>query len=171
MAAHSSASHDRRVKTIETNKQQGLRQNCQGSTTPWRRMEMWRYNWRVLNLHTRRRWVVSFTLPPFCQWERAPLLSLERSVSVLQKRPGQGDERKRLYPCRESKPGRPRIILAFGHSHRAADKLSPVSGWWHRISHLRSFWRGHLTVATPAYVQNALYKYACCINHSTDSSA
>jgi hypothetical protein len=31
------------------------------STTPWRRVGEWRYNFNILNLGTRRRWVVSFT--------------------------------------------------------------------------------------------------------------
>jgi hypothetical protein len=50
------------------------------STTPWRRIEEWRYSCTILDLSTGWRWVIIFTLRPLYHRVKSPLYQLNRRL-------------------------------------------------------------------------------------------
>jgi hypothetical protein len=66
------------------------------STTPWRLIEKWRHNSTILDLNTRWRWMVSFTLLPLYPWKYGPPYLLDRRLCGLQGRSGLYGEEKSL---------------------------------------------------------------------------
>jgi len=64
---------------------------------------------RILNLSTRRRWVVSFTFQPFYPGKRNPY-PLDRRLGWPQSQ-SERSGRKKPRSWRESNPGRPARIL------------------------------------------------------------
>jgi hypothetical protein len=75
------------------------------SSMPWRHMGKWRCSSTILDLGTRWRWVVSFTLRPPYLWGKGPQYPLDRSLGGPQRRSGRNGEEKML-TCRESNPSR-----------------------------------------------------------------
>jgi hypothetical protein len=68
------------------------------STTPWRRIGECNYNSRILDLSTRRRWVVSFTPHPLYPLRSNPQYSLDRKLDQFQFRSGRCGVKSWSYP-------------------------------------------------------------------------
>jgi hypothetical protein len=70
-------------------------------SVPWRRMGKMRYSYIILDLCTRWRWVVAFTLLPLYPRREIPRYPLDRRLGGSQSRSG-----RRIFHCQESNPCR-----------------------------------------------------------------
>jgi hypothetical protein len=74
---------------------------------PWGRMGDFRYISTILDLGTRRRWVISFTSRPLClQGKSPPIPTCTKKLSVLQSRRGRCGAQKNIIPFPGIEPGR-----------------------------------------------------------------
>jgi hypothetical protein len=68
----------------------------------------------ILNPGSRRKWTISFTLRPLYSLGKSPRYPLNKRLGGLQRLSESGDEEKKnLFPCRESKPCRSVSILVI----------------------------------------------------------
>jgi hypothetical protein len=72
------------------------------STTPWGRVGKWKYSSTTLNLGTRCRWMVSFTLRPLYCRGRSPRYVFCRNLRGHQSRLDAVGNRNISWPCQES---------------------------------------------------------------------
>jgi hypothetical protein len=88
------------------------------STTPWRRMEEWRYSSTILDLGTRWKWVVSFTTRSLYPRGKSPLYRLNMRLGGPRSRSGCCGVEKMFLPLAGIEPWpfssslpRPRCLL------------------------------------------------------------
>jgi hypothetical protein len=105
------------------------------STKPWKYTEKWRHSSTILDLGTRWRWVVSFTLlPPYSRWMNRRYL-LSRRLGGLESRSWSFGEEKNLAPSGMQRPWLYRMSSLNKIYHRIVsptftvvrDRLGPVA--------------------------------------------